>query len=103
MVLATTYRCRLAACLSSAAVLVACGGGGKATPDAWVEDPTGDGGSGFTRRALLERLATQVLIPTYEQFATSADGLVTAIGAYCAAPGAETRGAAQSAWRATID
>src|SRR5687768_16447017 len=97
-------RSRLLAGFLASAVVAACGGGGGggSTPDAWQEDPTGDGGSGFTRRALLERIASQYLIPTYEQFATAADGLVTAVDAYCVAPGVETRAAAQSAWRGAI-
>jgi predicted lipoprotein len=102
---AATYRSWLAASVLSALAIAGCGGGGGggSTPDAWQEDPTGDGGSGFTRRALLERVTTQFLIPTYERFATEADELVTAIDAYCAAPAAETRAAAQSAWREAID
>jgi predicted lipoprotein len=74
----------------------------------------GDGGGraadaapgGFDRSALLGNLATNVMLPTYVAFDEAAAATVPAIEAYCGAletpAEAETRAAAQDAWRRAI-
>jgi uncharacterized protein len=96
-------------------VAAGCGGDGGASPSGPADasgggdDDDDDGGSsGFERRALLAHLANDLLLPTYEGFATAAAGLVTAIEAHCDALGAGQDGAAslaaaQAAWRDAID
>jgi predicted lipoprotein len=103
----TAFPLRCVLTLTAGLVLAACGGGGGG-PDARVD---GDApGASFDRRALLSHLANQFLIPTYERFATQADGLAVAVDAYCAALASPpvgdpvaTRTAAQAAWRGAID
>jgi len=84
---------------------MACGGdddaGDGATPQADASPP-----DSFDRQAMVAHLAEQVLLPTYEAFASRAAELGPAVDAYCAALGGEqestARDAAQDGWRAAM-
>src|SRR5687768_12635174 len=71
--------------LLGALVVTGCGGGGgngdPQRPDARVD---GDGNViEFDRRALLQHLASGVVVPTYERFVASSDAMASAVDAYC--------------------
>jgi len=81
--------------------LAACSGsGGGAAPDA-------QSGDTFDRTAMLANLGTAVIVPAFERFDTSTDGLATEVASYCAALGSPAeparRGAAQLAWQTAMD
>ena len=75
----------------------ACGGDTDPGPDA--------ADIAFDRRAMLAHLADHLWIPTYEQAATDAAALKTALDARCAAldGGTDDPAAARAAWGAAID
>jgi uncharacterized protein len=89
-------RIALCALLATAA----CGGGASDKPDAAPPD-------GFDRRAMLDHLANQVLLPVHTGFAAVAAQLPPALTAYCDAldagtPGT-TRETARAAWASAVD
>jgi predicted lipoprotein len=71
--------------------LAACGG----APSAAVATPSP---ATFDRRAMLENLATQLVLPTHETFLTALEELDAATRAFSADPTPATLDAAQSAW-----
>jgi uncharacterized protein len=77
------------------------GGDGDGNPQADARPP-----DTFDRQAMVAHLAEQIILPTYEAFATTAADLGPAVDAYCAALGgkqeAAARTAAQDAWRAAM-
>lgn len=87
------------AAAAMALALTACGGGGG--------DGGGGGGSStcddFDCQGMLENLANNVMLPTYQSFETEAQELVTEVDAYCDALGSggedSARDNAQQAWR----
>lgn len=88
----------LALLLSLLTCFVGCDGT-EAPLDA--SDP-GEGGSGdpsALRREVLGALGENVILPTLREFATQAEALEAAAGAYAADPSDENRAAAQAAWR----
>lgn len=60
-------------------------------------------GEGDTRRALLERWTTELIVPLYAEFEQRSEAVATSVDALCAAPSAEALGAARSAWDAARD
>lgn len=96
----------LTAALAVAALaLAACGGGGGGGGD--DDDRPDAPDDSFDRRALIEHLATNVLLPGYVAFADDAAALVTAVDAYCdalvAGDAIAERDAARAAWRDAAD
>lgn len=55
-------------------------------------------GAPDTRRELLSSWSTELIVPLYRDFAAQSEALSSAIGALCAAPAAESVGAAREAW-----
>jgi predicted lipoprotein len=58
----------------------------------------GSEGEGDTRRELLERWSTELIVPLYAEFDLSSQAVGAALDALCAAPSEEALGAARSAW-----
>lgn len=83
-----------------AALAVAACGGSSVAPDAKP-------GDGFDRRALLDHLANQVLLPAQTGFAAAANELPATLTAYCDALDRQqpeaTLTAARAAWASAID
>jgi len=77
------------------------GGAGGGTPQADARPP-----DTFDRQAMVAHLAEEILLPTYEAFASRVADLGPAVDAYCDALGGEeeasARTAAQDAWRAAM-
>src|SRR5690606_33870820 len=59
-----------------------------------------DTGEGDTRRALLERWSTELIVPLYADFEQRSDAVAGAVEALCAAPSEASLGAARTAWDA---
>jgi predicted lipoprotein len=57
-------------------------------------------GQGDTRRTLLERWATDLIVPGYTEFEQRSEEVSTAVDALCAAPSEATLAAARAAWEA---
>jgi uncharacterized protein len=55
-------------------------------------------GEGDTRRELLERWSTELIVPLYAEFDLRSRSVAAALDALCAAPSEETLEAARSAW-----
>src|SRR5688572_23604246 len=78
----------------------ACGSGDNSGDDS---DPIDARDDGFDRRAMLQHLADEVIIPAHADFVTAAGALTGALDTYCAAldsgPASTERDAALQAWR----
>lgn len=81
------------------AASITCGDGGSTSPDADVSDT-------YDRTALLQNLASAIIVPLYEQFQADATALDGAVTAHCTALGtadeATSLETARSAWRVAM-
>lgn len=57
----------------------------------------------FSRNALLAQFADELVLPAVRDFATQAQALASAVGAFAGGPSDSTRGAAQAAWRSAME
>jgi predicted lipoprotein len=60
----------------------------------------GSEGQGDTRRTLLERWSTELIVPLYGEFEARSVDVAAAVDGLCAAPSETTLAAAQTAWEA---
>ena len=80
-------------------LLLLMGCGGTVTVSETAVPPLTSTPTGFDRRALLENITQQIIIPAHEQFVAEAEALETAVTTFTKDPTLSNLEAAQSAWR----